>query len=295
MGTFYSVETNNDPTRYKVRDTKRLQSIYWDEDLSSSHQTHEKYSYIDDKYETYQQLETGLRKAGLEASQLIVAIDFTKSNTWQGGLPYYQSNCLHSMYPYPNPYQQVLNIMCRSLRPFDDDGFIPAYGFGDATTKDKAVFSLLSDNVGQDCPCLGLEGVLESYNRLLSSGRLQMSGPTSFAPAINKAIELVQRTREYHILLIICDGAVTETRTTIEAIRKASNYALSIVCIGVGKGPWVTMEHFDDSISGRNFDNFQFVNFHAKLSECHDQEVEFAKHALMEIPTQYKYIKKYIL
>jgi hypothetical protein len=266
-----------------------------DNNRNSNHQTPNKYSYIDDKYETYQQLEAGLRKAGLEASQLVVAIDFTKSNTWQGGLPFYQEQCLHSMFPYPNPYQQVLDIMCRALRPFDDDGFIPAYGFGDATTKDKAVFPLLIDNLGQECPCMGLEGVLDSYNKLLSSSMLQMSGPTSFAPAINKAIQIVQRSKEYHILLIICDGAVTETKTTIEAIIKASNYPLSIVCIGVGKGPWDTMENFDDSISGRNFDNFQFVNFHAKLSECHDQEVEFAKHALMEIPTQYEYIKKYLL
>lgn len=37
----------------------------------------------------------------------------------------------------------------------------------------------------------------------------------------------------------------------------SSNYALSIVLIGVGDGPWEAMYYFDDNIKQRNFDNFQ--------------------------------------
>ena len=60
--------------------------------------------------------------------------------------------------------------------------------------------------------------------------------PTSFAPIIRKAIGLVSARREYHILIIIADGAVDDMDETINAIVEASNYPLSIVCIGVGKG-----------------------------------------------------------
>ncbi|KAF3330250.1 E3 ubiquitin-protein ligase RGLG2-like protein [Carex littledalei] len=80
-------------------------------------------------------------------------------------------------------------------------------------------------------------------------------------------------------------------RKTMEAIGKASELPLSIVLVGVGDGPWDTMKQFDDSISSRLFDNFQFVNFSEIMSSKIPQsrkDVTFALRALMEIPSQYK-------
>ena len=39
---------------------------------------------IRDKFETVEEVQSELRKAGLESSELIVAIDLTKSNEWSG-------------------------------------------------------------------------------------------------------------------------------------------------------------------------------------------------------------------
>lgn len=252
---------------------------------------------IGDNFESYEELEMGLRKAGLEASQLIVGIDFTKSNLEQGDLTYYDNKNLHSIDPYPNPYQQVLNIMCNALEAFDEDNLIPTYGFGDSTTKDKSVFSFCITSDNKEAPCHKLNGVLEVYNKIIfemHNGRSSMSGPTTFAPLIHKAIDIVKTTQEYHILLIICDGSVNNKQSSINAIIEASKYPLSIICVGVGKGPWDDMIKFDDMIPKRAFDNFQFVNFHKIMSKCENKEVEFAKHALMEIPYQYEYIKKHL-
>lgn len=118
-----------------------------------------------------------------------------------------------------------------------------------------------------------------------------MSGPTSFAPIIRKAIDIVKQLKSYHILLIIADGTIDDKPETINAIVEASKHPLSIICIGVGKADFKTMKEFDDEIPERKFDNFQFVDFFKTMKQCEDEEVQFATHAMMEIPEQYAYIK----
>lgn len=251
-------------------------------------QTKNKCQFIGDHYTTYDELEEGLRKAGLESCELIVGIDFTRSNSWNGGMPYYKHNNLHQLDAQVlNPYQQVLTIMCNSLSNFDDNQLIDAYGFGDATTTNKGVFPL------QNIPCFRLESVLGCYNAIVPN--VQLSGPTSFVPIIRKAIDITKATKKYHILIIIADGEVDNMRETINIVVEASKYPLSIICIGVGKGPWDNMIKLDDNIPNRKFDNFQFVDFYKLMLQCENEAVEFAKHALMEIPMQYAYIKKHLL
>ena len=252
-------------------------------------------SLIKDHFNSYTELEEALRNVGLESCQLIVGIDFTKSNTWQGE-GYFQFANLHTISNIPNPYQQVLSIMCQALAGFDDDQLIDAYGFGDQLTINKSVFPLRTINIDGiiiESPCYRLEGVLDNYNLL--APYIKMSGPTSFAPIIRKAIEIVKIRECYHILLIISDGCVDDMPETISSIVEASKYALSIVCIGVGKGPWNKMMQMDDNIPQRKFDNFQFVDFHAMMNKCENEPVVFAKNALMEVPFQYEYIKKHLL
>ncbi|KAA8523388.1 hypothetical protein F0562_009811 [Nyssa sinensis] len=206
-----------------------------------------KYQYIPDNFSTLEQVTAALRESGLESSNLILGVDFTKSNEWTG-----------------------------------KDNLIPCFGFGDATTHDQEVFSFHSDH----SPCHGFEEVLACYKKVVSC--LQLSGPTSYGPVIEAAIDIVEKSGgQYHVLVIIADGQVTRSvntsdgqlspqeEQTINAIVKASSYPLSIVLVGVGDGPWEDMQKFDDRIPSREFDNFQ-------------KEAAFALAALMEIPIQYK-------
>ncbi|KAG2579570.1 E3 ubiquitin-protein ligase RGLG2-like [Panicum virgatum] len=256
-----------------------------------------RYAKIGDDYHTLEQVTDALAHAGLESSNLIVGIDFTKSNEWTGRVSY-NNRSLHAMGNTPNPYEQAISIIGRTLARFDEDNLIPCFGFGDTTTHDQSVFSFHHDNQ----PCDGFEQALARYRELVP--QLNLAGPTSFAPIIETSIGIVDSSGgQYHVLLIIADGQVTRSvetgsgrlspqeRETVDAIVKASDYPLSIVLVGVGDGPWDMMRQFDDNIPSRAFDNFQFVNFTQIMSRpipTSKKEAEFALSALMEIPEQFK-------
>jgi len=239
-----------------------------------------------DKYHTYTEVQEALRKAGLEASNLIIGVDYTRSNEYTGRQTFH-GKCLHHLDPnFMNPYQHVISIIGKTLEVFDDDKMIPCYGFGDVTTADKKVFPFV-----QNRSCHGLKEVMDRYNEITPV--TIMSGPTSFAPIIKEAISIVKQEKSYHILLIIADGQVTSEAETKRAIVEASNYPLSIVLVGVGDGPWDMMKDFDDGLPERRFDNFQFVNFHEYFHANVKREVpelDFAVAALQEIPDQFKEI-----
>lgn len=249
------------------------------------------FKMIPDQYNSYEEVTAALRKAGLEKSQMIVGVDFTQSNLWNGKRSF-GGRCLHDVSDpaSPNPYLQALTIISKALWDFDDDHMIPAYGFGDAQTGSHDVFSF-QDN---DIPCKGLTGCEQRYKEIAAVANL--SGPTSFAPLINQAVKIVRETGEYHILLILADGQVSveEVKATTKAIIEASNYALSIVMIGVGDGPWDLMDKFDDELPERRFDNFQFVDFNSVFNKYpkEKREAAFATHALMEVPQQYQAVKR---
>ncbi|XP_042036306.1 E3 ubiquitin-protein ligase RGLG2-like [Salvia splendens] len=256
-----------------------------------------RYSRIADNYHSLEEVTEALARAGLESSNLIIGIDFTKSNEWTGQKSYNRLS-LHHIGDGLNPYEQAITIVGKTLAAFDDDNLIPCYGFGDASTHDQDVFSFYPD--GRNCN--GFEEVLHRYRELVPN--LKLAGPTSFAPIIEMAMTVVEQNQgQYHVLVIIADGQVTRSvdtehgqlspqeQKTVQAIVEASKLPLSIILVGVGDGPWDTMKEFDDNIPAREFDNFQFVNFTeimAKNTHQTRKETEFALSALMEIPTQYK-------
>ncbi|CAK9144531.1 unnamed protein product [Ilex paraguariensis] len=256
-----------------------------------------RYSRIADNYRTLEEVTAALAEAGLESSNLIVGIDFTKSNEWTGARSF-RRRSLHHLGNDQNPYEQAISIIGKTLSAFDEDNLIPCFGFGDASTHDQDVFSFYPDARF----CEGFEDVLGRYREIVP--QLRLAGPTSFAPIIEMAMTIVEESGgQYHVLLIIADGQVTRSvdmkhgqlspqeQKTIDAIVKASELPLSIILVGVGDGPWDMMREFDDNIPARAFDNFQFVNFTEIMSRNADplrKQTEFALASLMEIPSQYK-------
>ena len=247
-----------------------------------------------------EQIEYAIERASVEMKpQVIVGIDLTGSNSKQGeetfqvnGRPVPNLHATGTQ--FKNPYQYSLATMGRTLAKYDEDGMIPAFGFGDLITKHHSVRNLEVGSVNPHATVeyAGFQGVLNAYTKLIESNTVKMSGPTSFAPLIRRAIQITREEAGYHILIILTDGDVTMLQETADAIREASDYPLSIIVVGVGDGPFDTMETYDNVVGAKKFDNLQFVCWkdhvcgkNRGISEALRDD-NFARDALQEIPRQ---------
>ncbi|XP_052761626.1 uncharacterized protein LOC128204260 [Mya arenaria] len=239
---------------------------------------------IVDRFNRLDEVTKAIQSVGVDQCGIIFGIDYTTSNETQGKNTF-GGNSLHTVKEKTiNPYQEVICILGETLEPLDDDGIIPAYGFGDKGTPDRKLFPLKPEN-----DCDGFMEVMDVYNHVTPG--LKLGGPTNLAPLIDEAVHIVKNTKKYHILVIATTGQLACQAETVASIVTASNFPLSIIVVGVGDGPWDAMNDFDDLLPERIFDNFQFVNFHKVKQGARNPQASVALAALMEIPDQYMYIK----
>ncbi|XP_032303094.1 copine-9 isoform X2 [Coturnix japonica] len=223
-----------------------------------------------------------------------VAIDFTASN----GLPS-QPTSLHYASPYQlSAYALALKAVGEIIQDYDSDKLFPAYGFGAKLPPDGKISHQFPLNNNVDNPsCAGIEGVLESY--LQSLRTVQLYGPTNFAPVINQVAGTAAQVTDgsqYHVLLIITDGVISDMMQTKEAIVTASALPMSIIIVGVGPAEFDAMEELDGDevrVSSRGRyaerDIVQFVPFRDYMDRGGSQVLSMArlaKDVLAEIPDQ---------
>jgi len=224
-------------------------------------------------------------------------VSLSRSNEWSGRESF-GGRSLHALSPRElNPYERALAVIARTLAPFDDDGLIPGFGFGDASTTDAAVFTFMPGGE----PARGCDALLRRYRHLAAT--VELAGPTSFAPVIHAAALETQRAgNAFSVLLLLADGQVTrasdtpdgklspQEAATAQALVEASHTAaLAVVMVGLGDGPWAQMREFDDSLPARAWDNFQFVELNqlSRLPYGPAWDAAFALAALQEIPEAY--------
>jgi len=232
-----------------------------------------------------------LRASGvLEDIEIMVAVDATRSNEMNGERTF-GGRSLHDVTSrggLENPYAMAMRFSTKFLQK-DTHGEVPLYYFGSEQANEKGGIHFVAE-------CKGAEELQQTYIKTI--GHQTLSGPTLFIPAINEALRRVKDTNKFHVLLILTDGMVQDEEEHYKALNQASRFPLSIVCIGVGDGPWDEMQRFDHKMPrGRIFDNFHFVSISqiVRKDERTDKiEEEFFYRSFMKIPHQYHDVRKHL-
>ncbi|XP_044182239.1 copine-8-like isoform X1 [Acropora millepora] len=223
-----------------------------------------------------------------------VAIDFTASN----GDPR-NVNSLHHISPHEdNQYLKALTAVGNICQDYDTDKLFPAFGFGARLPPNWQISHEFPLNGNpQDPMCSGIDGVITAYQQSIK--RVQLYGPTNFAPIINQITRIARESfkqklgEEYFVLLMITDGIISDMPQTKEAIVNAASFPISIIIVGVGQAEFDAMVELDGdtvrlSSRGRvaERDIVQFVPFRDFQSRGWIAQDLLSKEVLAEIPDQ---------
>lgn len=224
---------------------------------------------------------------------LMVGIDFTGSN----GAPS-NEHSLHYMDPTGKPtvYEKCIRSVADVLMQYDTDKRVPVWGFGAFVGGGVSHQFPLTGNP-KNPELKGVSNILKAYRGVMK--HIKFSGPTCIAPVLNDAVRIASTPyrkgfQHYNVMLIITDGQNDDLRPAANAIVQGSNYPLSIIIIGVGKGDFAKMEYLDGdkgtlkSSSGKSpaRDIVQFVNFEELRKRGLSSSVHVATETLRELPSQ---------
>jgi E3 ubiquitin-protein ligase RGLG len=218
-----------------------------------------------------------------------------------GGHTSFEGRDLHDL-SVTNPYERVIDLVGKEVASvLDKDSIFPVLAFGDAGSVEHESGCV---HVGD---ASGFDGVRDLYRRFVSDKRVVKSGPTSFAGVVRYGIDHVIRNRNrFHTLLIITDGQINDQQEeaqpdgswkkvhpTVEALLEASHYPMEVLIVGVGDGPWESMEALDDKLAScaksskfdYRVDCVQFVPFTRYMRTTDASTLQrFTVDCLQEVP-----------
>ena len=219
---------------------------------------------------------------------LDIGIDFTGSN----GSPD-EPDSLHycGNDEKKNPYERAILSCASIVANYDYDNLFPVYGFGAIVKGHKKASMCFNINFKDDPNIKSVDNIMKEYHLCLE--KIYFSGPTHFAPIINKIINMIKEEHyifDYQILMILTDGMIDDLDDTIDKLVEGSFYPLSVIIIGIGDSDFSKMEQLDGdeipliSRNGikRQRDLVQFVPF----NKYEGDETKLIEEVLEEIPRQ---------
>jgi Copine len=135
----------------------------------------------------------------------------------------------------PSQYEVALRSVGEIIQDYDSDQQFPVLGFGARVPPTNQVSHEFFVNLSPSPFCSGVDGVVEAYRRCLQS--VTLYGPTNFAPILRHVVSSASpdlSNRNYFILLIMTDGAVSDMEATKMALVDASDLPISVIIVGIG-------------------------------------------------------------
>jgi len=205
------------------------------------------------RYSSLGAVQRQLREAGLETANLILGLDFDKQ---------------HSTLYYPD----AIRVLTQTLEPFmDSSSPIHGFGLGGYQQFSKSLCFPLAAGT----PLYGASDLLARYSELAQS--VQFESGQSWAPVVQRAVEVVRRTGRFHVLLLVGSSPQSMDSAAVKAITEAAGFPLSVVHVGFGGGDWSAVERLADRgldeadyLSARAHDSFSFVQFNEAVGRYHE-------------------------
>ena len=193
-------------------------------------------------------------------------------------------------------FEILMDNFLNLLVPYNDDEYFYIYGYGfqfkDNSKEVKNMFPISQES---DRPSVPKNNIKSSYYKFLENIKFNKT-KTNLDLIIKQLNEKIKEdiddyeVREYNVLLLFANNDITNEKEFYNEIILSSDLPISVVVIGLGKGPFTKLENAENNfmkLTDNNGNkakrkNFKFISFN-KQGKNYQKTV---KNSLIDIPDQ---------
>lgn len=195
-------------------------------------------------------------------------------------------------------FEKLMKSFLEILEPYNEDAFFHIFGYGfklKEPLKNKYDPDMFPINKKVDYPSISSQDIKKFYYEFLNSINFNKAKTNlhliikKFNDGIKKDIDEYD-IREYNILLLFANNDITEEKEFINNIIFSSSLPISIVIVGLGKGPFTKLEKIEENfLNLKNYEGnhpqrkcIKFVSFNDNKKNVQST----VKKSLINIPDE---------
>ena len=215
-----------------------------------------------------------------------LAIDFSETSGTK----------IHHLVKNETTFDALMNNFINLLAPYNEDEFFYIYGYGfQFKDNSKEVKNMFPISQEFDRPSVPKKNIKSAYYKFLDNIKFN-NAKTNLDLIIKELNEKIKEdiddyeVREYNVLLLFANNDITNEKEFYNEIILSSDLPISVVVIGLGKGPFTKLENAENNFmkltdsdgNKAKRKNFKFISFN-KQGKNYQKTV---KNSLIDIPDQ---------